>query len=63
MGLTDFRGFGAGGCRYYKRKYKETGGKNIPEARLYIALYLGWTLPGGLFIVSLSFQLPFQSYQ
>jgi hypothetical protein len=38
--------------RMYRKKHEESGGKNIPEARLYLSLWLGWTLPGGLFIVS-----------
>jgi hypothetical protein len=37
----------------YRRKHEESGGKNVPEARLYLSLWLGWTLPGGLFIVSI----------
>jgi hypothetical protein len=39
--------------RMYRRKHEESGGKNVPEARLYLSLWLGWTLPGGLFIVSI----------
>ncbi|KAG7530192.1 hypothetical protein FFLO_05185 [Filobasidium floriforme] len=38
--------------RMYRRKHEESGGKNVPEARLYLSLWLGWTLPGGLFIYS-----------
>ena len=37
----------------YRRKHEESGGKNVPEARLYLSLWLGWCLPGGLFIVSI----------
>jgi hypothetical protein len=38
--------------RYYQRALAAAGGKSVPEARMYIALFGTWLLPLGLFIAA-----------